>query len=517
MDSESIRLLLIEDNPLDVRVILSYLAGAWKTSVKVEHAARLSDATSLLANGTFDICLLDLNLPDSSGVETVVRAHGSNPSVPLIVLTNEEGEELALQAVKEGAEDYICKSELEPRLLLRAICYALERAGRRRAEEHFRQEESRYRQLLSAVTMYNYSVTFSSGTPVATNHSLGCLTATGYSPQEYASNPYLWIHMVHPEDRDLVRQYIGQIHAGLPVPPFEHRITRKDGSTRWIRDTIIHRYDEAGRLIGYDGVVEDISERKHAEEALREREVHLAAAQEIQSRLWPNRVPTVAGFDIAGANWPAEFAAGDYFDYVSMLDGSLGLVIGDVSGHGLGPAIVMALTYAHLRSLCQIHDDVAAILAGINRYLISETDLFVTLLFGRLRSGDRMFHWNNAGHPPGYVLDSCGRIKAKMDSDSMPLAVTLDMQFPPGRTVELEPGDTILMLTDGILDARSPDDHSFGLDRTLDAVRANRLLPAAAIIEAIHAAVLEHCGNQQPADDLTSIVVKVKPEGEAMP
>ena len=138
-----------------------------------------------------------------------------------------------------------------------------------------------------------------------------------------------------------------------------------------------------------------------------------------------------------------------------MLDGSLGLVIGDVSGHGLGPAIVMALTYAHLRSLAQVYTDVEEMLARVNRFLTNETDHFVTLLFGRLTPGTRSFVGVNAGHPPGYVLDGAGRIKARIESKSVPLAVLPDATFPTSDSVTLAAGDMVLLLTDGILKAQS--------------------------------------------------------------
>ena len=184
-------------------------------------------------------------------------------------MTGAEEKQTALQAVRAGAEDYLCKSELEPKLLLRAIHYAIERAARRQAEEQFKDEERRYHDLLEAITSYAYSVTFDNG-GTFTRHGLGCLAATGYSPDEYAADYYLWIRIVHPDDQEMVRQYVARILAGEKLPAIEHRILHKDGSTRWIRNTIIHRYDERGRLLGYDGLVEDVSQRRQAEQALRE-------------------------------------------------------------------------------------------------------------------------------------------------------------------------------------------------------------------------------------------------------
>jgi sigma-B regulation protein RsbU (phosphoserine phosphatase) len=639
MDCESLRVLLIEDNPIDAHVIRAYLAGSNGLRVDVQHTERLSTALACLTQRQFDAAVVDLNLADSKGLDTLARVHECNPSLPIVVLTGEAAGELALQALKVGAEDYLSKSELEPKLLVRTVRYAIERCGRRRAERQYqekealyrtlfdqspdgvllidpqtaqaiefndvacsclgysreefsrlriwdydiqetreqvcahierllhgnqedfetrycaktgaikqvlvtvrrivlfdrpllhciyrditewkraqetaRESEQRYSKLWAAVSTYNYSVKFRPGIPASTHHGLGCLPTTGYSPDDYATDPYLWIQMVHPDDREMVRQYAAKVQTGEKIPPLEHRILRRDGSIRWIRNTIFYRYDEAGELTGYDGLVEDISERKQAEQALLERESHLLAAQEIQTRLWPSTPPSLPGFDIAGAAFPAAYAAGDYFDYFPMLDGSLALVIGDVSGHGLGPAIVMALTYAHLRSLAQVHTSVEDILARVNRFLTNETDHFVTLIFGRLVPGARSFIGVNAGHPPGYVLNSSNRIKARIESKTMPLAILSDATFPSSDPVTLDTGDIILLLTDGILEARSAEGTAFGTERVLAIVRAHRDRSAREIIAAIHRGVCDFCQPDRPADDITAIVVKVGPEPDA--
>ena len=120
--------------------------------------------------------------------------------------------------------------------------------------------------MLAAVTSYRYSVQVRDGLPLATEHSQGCLATTGYAPHEYAADPDLWINMVHPEDRELVRGHVARVLRAERVPPLEHRIVRKDGVVRWIRDTIVSHEDERRHLLRYDGLVEDITDRKQAEE-----------------------------------------------------------------------------------------------------------------------------------------------------------------------------------------------------------------------------------------------------------
>jgi sigma-B regulation protein RsbU (phosphoserine phosphatase) len=257
--------------------------------------------------------------------------------------------------------------------------------------------------------------------------------------------------------------------------------------------------------------VRDVTERKKAERVLRENAAQLLAAQRIQEHLLPRHAPSIAGLDIAGASYPAEFAAGDYFDFLPMSDDLLGVVVGDVAGHGVGPALLMASTHAHLQSLSRIYSEVDKILALVNAALLRETeeDRFVTLLLGRLDLRTRSFVYSNAGHPTGYVLDATGRVKARLESTSLPLGISADDSFVTGGPVAMEPGDLLLLLTDGILETQGDDGAQFGTERTLDLVRAHRRRPAAEIIRLLHDAVVEFASQHKAADDLTALVVRV--------
>jgi diguanylate cyclase (GGDEF)-like protein/PAS domain S-box-containing protein len=140
---------------------------------------------------------------------------------------------------------------------------------RKQIEEALRESEERYRKMVNAVTSYTYTVEISQGQAISTQHSMGSYIITGYRPEDYQSDLYLWYSMIYQEDRVLVLNAIREILKGSPIPPIEHRITRRDGTLVWIRNTVVPYYDEKGQLIKYDGLIENISERKQAEEALR--------------------------------------------------------------------------------------------------------------------------------------------------------------------------------------------------------------------------------------------------------
>jgi PAS domain S-box-containing protein len=142
------------------------------------------------------------------------------------------------------------------------------------AEEALRDGENRYRRIAEAVTDYIYNVRIEDGRPVETTHGPACVAVTGYTAQEFKNNPYLWIEMVHEEDRMAVEEQATQTLSGMKVEPLEHRIARKDGAVRWVRNTPVPNYDRQGGVLSYDGLIRDITDHKMAEEALRESEAN---------------------------------------------------------------------------------------------------------------------------------------------------------------------------------------------------------------------------------------------------
>ncbi|HJT31513.1 MAG TPA: SpoIIE family protein phosphatase [Pirellulales bacterium] len=235
-------------------------------------------------------------------------------------------------------------------------------------------------------------------------------------------------------------------------------------------------------------------------------------AQEIQERLFPRAPPACAGFEIEGTSRPAEEISGDYFDYVPICDGSLGIVIGDVSGHGLGPALLMAATRSYLRALALTYSDVGEILTLANKALAADVadGRFVTVLLARLDPNERRLVYSSAGHQPAYILTPGGAVKAELDSTDVPLGVMSDGKFSASSPITLEPGELVVMLTDGIVEASDRAGHAFGVDRMLETVRANRHRPAREIVESLYQQVDRHTQHPSHADDLTAVVIKVQ-------
>ncbi len=143
---------------------------------------------------------------------------------------------------------------------------------RLRSEQAMRESEARYKRITEGLTDYLYTVRIENGCAVETRQTAACVNVTGYRAEEFTADPYLWIQMVPSEDRELVLERVNQVLAGKDVAPIQHRIIRKDGKIRWVSDTIILFKDASGKLLSYDGVIRDITERVLADLELRESE-----------------------------------------------------------------------------------------------------------------------------------------------------------------------------------------------------------------------------------------------------
>lgn len=326
------------------------------------------------------------------------------------------------------------------------------------------------------------------------------------------------IEMLVPDRLRAAHQCERQRYAAEPQPRLmgarsDLPARRKDGS-EFVAEISLSPIDtEEGPLVA--SAIRDVTERRRIERSLRENEAQLLAAQRIQEYLLPRTAPDLAGFDIAGASYAAEFAAGDHFDYLPMPGDALGIVVSDVSGHGFSSALLMSLVHAYMHCLAENYEHVEEILTRANGTLVKEIEenRFVTLFFARLDPHSRSLTYASAGHPSGYVISAQGEIRHRLESTGPPLGIFADSQFPGNGPLTLEPGDILLLLTDGVLETRNPERmDEYGTQRALDVVIANRHRTAAEIVAALYQAVRQFAQPDRQLDDITVVVVKVRPE-----
>jgi PAS domain S-box-containing protein len=201
---------------------------------------------------------------------------------------------------------------------------------------------------------------------------------------------------------------------------------RPSGAVHVVEKTVAPVRNVAGMVIGYISIGRDLTHRY----ARREAERQLAAvnsemefAQSIQQRLYPRNSLTPEGYDLAGRTFPADHLCGDYFDYVLLCDGSLGMVVGDATGHGLGAALLMIDVRAYLRGLATCIADMSEILRRVNSLLAGDVESagFITLLFARLDASRHTLAYAGAGHE-GYLLKASGQV-VRLESTGLPLGI----------------------------------------------------------------------------------------------
>jgi serine phosphatase RsbU (regulator of sigma subunit) len=232
-------------------------------------------------------------------------------------------------------------------------------------------------------------------------------------------------------------------------------------------------------------------------------------AREVLSALLPKDPTGLEGFDVSGCSIPAETAAGDYYDFVPCPGGKLGVVVGDVTGHGMGPAMVMTGARSALRLLFEQELDEAQILARLNGRLVEDLGdgRFMSMVVGRLDPKERRLTYANAGQTPPLLLRANGRTES-LAGTGLALGIEKDVTYQVQPPVQLERGDLLLWYTDGIVEARNKAGEEFGNERLIAALRAHRQAPAKELVVALRRAVAEFVGSEQLDDDLTLVAFK---------
>lgn len=237
-------------------------------------------------------------------------------------------------------------------------------------------------------------------------------------------------------------------------------------------------------------------------------EAQLAIAHDVQTGLLPAGPPAFPGYDIAAVNLPAWEIGGDYYDYLLLEPGQLGLVIADVSGKGIPAALIMATFRAAIRSEMRRRRPIGALAEQLNRILIESSDAprFVTAVSGFLDAASGRFSYVNCGHNPPLLLRRGGGTEVLSPGGPV-LGVVEAGRFVAG-DVSLAPGDVLALYTDGVVEPSDRDDGEFGAERLERTVRSAMASPAREILERVIEATSAFSGRERYEDDFTLVVVK---------
>jgi HAMP domain-containing protein len=295
-----------------------------------------------------------------------------------------------------------------------------------------------------------------------------------------------------------------------------HRGTRRIAEGDLDTKIVIPSEDELGDLATSFNVMAGAVKKGREEAIARERlERELETARQIQEKLLPHEMPQLPGFEIAGTSLPSQQVGGDYFDFLDMGTGQLGIAIADVSGKGIPAALLMANLQASLHAQVIKKGSVAHVASSMNNLLVKSTDthMFATFFYGILDQVKSTFTSTNAGHNPPLLFRVDGKIK-RLEAGGLVLGFLPDQNYTQ-QTVKIKLGEVIVLFTDGITEAAGPSsgkisENLFGEERLIEVVRASLTKSAVEIQAAILQAISDHTADAPQYDDITLVVIKRK-------
>lgn len=293
----------------------------------------------------------------------------------------------------------------------------------------------------------------------------------------------------------------------------ESKVKFDNGEEMFLEVSVSKTRDARGRESALIAIIRDITSRKRLEEERLQNErvqQEMRIARGVQLTMLPDRPPRVEGLDIAAR---IEFCAdigGDLFDFGRPRSGKLAVSIGDVSAHGVGPAIVMSSAKAMMNTLEQYTEDPEHMLFLLNNLLekTTEDDRFITMFYGLLDVEHRTMEYVNAGHDPPIIYHPATGVFEELQSTGLALGIVAGERFRLGPTVQFSPQDMMLLTTDGIWEAADPDGVAFGKKRVYAVLREHHDQPCQAVLDELFRQVNEHCRGLPAKDDQTAVLFK---------
>jgi PAS domain S-box-containing protein len=507
-----LRILHLEDDPNDAELVEATLASAGIDS-EIRLVATREEFTAALGKGGIDLILADLALPTFDGMTALAIVREIYPDFPFIFVSGRLGEEAAIESLKSGATDYVLKNRLS-RLapaVGRAMSEAEERAERRKAEEELAKANNEIRE-----TAERYQNLFTSirDVIVVTDHNRtiqhvnqpALREVFGYEPGDVEGRS---IRMLYADEEGyrLAGREIIDLSELVKGKILEVTFRRKNGELFIGEQYVMKRLDSKGAPTGNISIFRDISERKRAEEALRESEmrryqlqVELVYAAEVQAKLLPRSYPHIPGFDVAARCLPAKQVGGDFFDWLEVCPGVWSITLGDVMGKGMAAAMLMATVRASLRSVA--HNRPGEALRLAEQALsddLENSESFVTLFHAQLYGEAKRLTFVDCGHGYAFLRRGNGTLE-ELSPRGLPLGVPGPKVFQEGMVI-LEKGDILVLYSDGLTDARP----ELGLTNTILASHLNGAANAREMVDRLIGLTQQQ--GPQP-DDITVLVVQ---------
>lgn len=332
------------------------------------------------------------------------------------------------------------------------------------------------------------------------------ISCFGYHAEDFLAGKIMFRDIVYPEDSPRTLKEIQDfVEQGIENYSQTYRIVTNNGDVRWIEDRTSIFEDPSTGIRYHQGIVIDIHEKKKA----------LQLAAEVQKSLLPEEAPIVDGLDIAGKTFPCDEVGGDYFDYLfesKTGNGSLSIVIGDISGHGVDAALLMASARAFLRMRASQQGAVKDIVMAMNRHLTGDMEKngrFMTLFYLTFDRCNTSVEWVRAGHDPAVLYDPVTDLFTELKGPGLALGIDGDYDYQQQRFEGLAPHQVLVLTTDGTCEACNQDNEMFGKERLQNLIRQNSTKTAKDILDRI---IQEHnsfTSGVAQQDDITMVIVKI--------
>jgi sigma-B regulation protein RsbU (phosphoserine phosphatase) len=267
--------------------------------------------------------------------------------------------------------------------------------------------------------------------------------------------------------------------------------------------------DERDQVIdAFNAMVPKLDDHMRLQESLR-------LATEVQQNLLPESDPSVPGFDISGISLYCDETGGDYYDFLTIREnapGQAGIVVGDVSGHGIQSALLMASARASLRQRVSLPGSLSEIVTDVNRQFcldVRESGAFMTLFYLTVDSTLRSLRWVRAGHDPAIFFDPATGAFEELSGKGSPLGFDEDLVFEEKEKKGMQRGQIVFVGTDGIWETTNAQGRMFGKERLHDIIRRHHDLSARQMVQTVIGGLQEFRQELKPADDITMVVVKI--------